>query len=134
MITYRKLKLNEDYPELEKFWKLSKMKTPPPIDILPLDGWVACSGGTVVGAIFMWLASNSNVSFIGFPIIDPLFVGEERKEILPTLFDKAESTATYLGYKYSMHYTPIPYLEDFLLDRGYITGDKNVVHLLKLIN
>lgn len=132
---YRKLKLTEDYPRLKELWEQSKMIIPPPLDMLPADGWVVTDReGLVTGALFMWLASNSNVAFIGFPIIDDNFRTEARKSILPTLFDKAETTATYLGYKYAMHYTPMDNLNEFLKDRGYVVGDTNISHLVKSIN
>ena len=107
------------------------MPIAPPIDMLPNDGIVAEYKGVVVGAVFMWLATNSTVSFIGFPIIDVDYLEEERADLLDNLFDKAETIATYLGFHYSFHYSGLPYMTEFLKKKGYIVGDDNVVNLVK---
>ena len=128
---YRKLVLTQDYLALKELWESSKMKVAPPIDLLPMDGWVAMHGDKIVGALFMWLASNSKVSFIGFPILDSTYIQDDKETILPILFDKAETTASYLGYVHAMHYTPLDYMNSFVKDRGYVTGDVGITQSSK---
>lgn len=134
MMLYRKLNLESDYPVLKTLWEKSKMKLPPPMDMLPADGIVAVrEGGDIVGAVFMWLATNSVIAFIGFPVLDVDYLEDDRVDLLEELFNKAETVSMYLGFKYAKHYSGLPYMTKFMEGRGYFSGDVDVVDMVKVL-
>ena len=131
---YRKINLENDYPHLVKLWEKSPMNVAPPMDMMSSNAIVAYNeDGSIVGAVFIWLTQGSYTALIGFPILDMDYRKPDRKEVIRTLFDKAETIASYLGYKYSLHYSGTRHMDNVMSSMGYQIADPEVVSFLKKI-
>lgn len=131
MTTYRNYTI-DDYEQLVPLWLKSNMRVAPELQHLPTNGVVVQTEDKVIGAVFMYFTSNSNRAIIAFPIVDP-DLKEDRENIVSTLFDYAEYTIRLAGYDIIDTWTPLEHVEKRLIDRGYVTGDTEVTHFIKIL-
>jgi hypothetical protein len=133
MRTFRKLDLFNDYPELQTIWENSPMKAAPALETLPNEGVVVeGEDGEIIGALFIYLTSNSYNAILGYPVLDAV-VQEDRHEVVERMYDIAESMCTYWGFRYINTWTPLGHVESRLNERGYKTGDVGVKHMIKIL-
>lgn len=132
MVTYRKLELFDDYPELQCVWENSPMKVAPPLETLPADGVVVEQDGEIVGCVLIYLTSNSYNAIIGYPLLDSS-VEDNREEVITEMYNEAEYFCRHLGFRYINTWTPLPHVEKRLLSRKYQIGDTGVKHLIKVL-
>lgn len=132
MITYRKLDLFNDYPELECIWEKSPMGVAPPLEALPADGVIVEQDGEIVGCILIYLTSNSYNAILGYPLLDKS-VSEDRDSVITEMYNEAEYFCRHLGFHYLNTWTPLPHVEERLKSRNYQLGDVGVKHMIKIV-
>ena len=131
---YRDLNLVTDYNELVKLWGKSPMGIAPSEDMLsPFGVVVYDEDGIIHGAIFNFYILATEMVLIGYPIVDFDLPKEERKKLFPKLLEKAEKLAWDSNCVLAQSYSGELHMTESMLKQGWITGDKNVTHLMKLL-
>ena len=99
-IDIRLIKL-DDYPELEKWWKLHEKYGViiPRKELLPnkgLGGFVVEKNGRLIASAFLYL-TNSALGYVDYLIADPTYREDDRHEILLDLAARVTSVAIENG-------------------------------------
>ena len=129
----RKFLPETDYAELCSYWKKIGWIAPH-LGLLPNDGFVAEENDKLVAAMFIYMSSNSKMSFMSWPISDPdasrLSVGKGLigiiKEIKEFVADAGNDMIFSVG--------TTPELEKIFNKMGFISGERNSTTMISIVN
>ena len=121
----------EVYDKIIDWWKGHNFP-PLSIDFLPEECFIISDNNLELYAMFFY-HTNSNLCWIAFPVSNPLICKEDKKNGLELLTKGIIEYSKQCGYKYVFTTSPVKIIQETLLKEGFILGDENVNHYIKLI-
>lgn len=126
-------KLTEDfYPQMLDWWK-GQGFTPVSPSMLPEYTFVCLNDeGTPIYSMCFY-NTDSNMCWIGWQLGNPYVSVEDRSGGFKFLFEEVERYSISVGYQVMFTTSKTPVVQAMLKGSGYIEGDTNVNHYLKII-
>jgi len=103
-----------------------------PLSFLPKECLITHTDKYWTHAIFLF-KTDSEICWTAFPVASPFVDKGDNEGGLEALFKFASEYAKSEGFKYVFTTSPLPKVQKSLLNEGYILGDKDVNHYLKIL-
>lgn len=121
----------EVYEGLCEWWEKHKFPVLD-IDFLPETFFTVEVGEEVLYGMFVY-RTDSKLAWIAFPISNPDLTKEEKKGGLEFLINGITEILKESGFKYIFTTSPLPVVQEALLNTGFNLGDEKANHYLKKI-
>jgi len=118
--------------ELLQAWWITHTKTGIPRSFLPENTFVCENEGEPIYAICVY-NTDSDLCWIGWPVVNPLATEEQKKGCLKFLFEEVEKECKEGGYKVIFTTSGTPAIEHILKQCEFQVGDTGVNHYVKLL-
>lgn len=119
------------YDKIVKWWEGNSF---PPLSIkfLPESCFIVTDNDLELYAIFLYY-TDSGLCWMGFPVVNPDTKKEERGEGLKILIEGVTEYAKQIGFNYVFTTSPLKKVQDCFTENGYVLGDENVNHYIKIL-
>lgn len=119
------------YIKVCEWWKAHGWPMLAP-DFLPFEGYIISKDEVELYAVFLYV-TDSSVCWLTFPVSNPEATHEQKQGGLEQLFLDVAEDAKKEGFRYMFTTSPLPRIQEALINTGFNLGDQNVNHYMKLL-
>jgi hypothetical protein len=119
------------YQKVCNWWKAHGFPVLP-VDFLPFEGYIISDNDVELYAVFLYV-TDSALCWLTFPVSNPKATYEQKQGAMEQLFKDVAEDAKSEGFKFMFTTSPLPRVQEALINSGFELGDQNVNHYMKLI-
>lgn len=119
------------YKKVYKWWQAHHFPALP-LDFLPFEAFTISNDEIELYTVFLYV-TDSSLCWLTFPVSNPLASYKEKQGAMKQLFNDVGQYAKKEGYKFMFTTSPLPVVQNALIEAGFSLGDQNVNHYMKLL-